>query len=1331
LRVLHFLFLLIAACFTCEAQPYYFKHYQVENGLSNNTVYCSLQDRRGFLWLGTKDGLNRFDGYSFKTFRHDPKDSKSLANNFVHVLSLDPKGNVWVGTDKGVDCYNTADESFTHIPLRKAEAVRSIAHDQMAVTWIIAGQALIKSDAAGHIDQIDQYKQWEPTSLLYCKGALWLSTSAGILAQVDNHGKMLRSYDLFNKSKTVASKAIQKIDDAGSNQLLVGTTNQGVKLFDISTGTYQDVLTYNEDHTEIFVRDFLRYDAKQIWIATESGIYIYNRQNGAVVHLKKNYHDPYSLSDNAVYTLVKDNEGGVWAGTYFGGLNYYSQQYSIFNKFYPGISENALKGNVVREICKDAYGNLWLGTEDNGLNKLSPDKRKWTHFTPSDNGGISNSNIHGLFPNKNELFVGTFERGLNVLDIPSGKIKKVYMAGKASNELKSNFIISFCRTRNGAILTGTTKGLYRYNEQAKDFTPVDQVPPNACIYAMCQGFRGNVWLGMVNDGLYTYDPAGNRGAKIHFSGDAQVLETSMINGIFEDSNRQLWLATDGLGLWRYDPITHKSKTYNLSNGFASNQVYRILEDDSKNLWVSTSHGLVCLNLVTGNQHIYTKANGLLSDQFNYNSAFKDIDGTLYFGCLKGMISFNPVAFRQINRSYPVYITGFQVHNQEAKVRGHVPLLKQSLLLTKEITLNYQQASFSIDFAALNFSAPEMIRYRYMMKGVDKGWIDLNRNRKVYFTQLAPGSYTFMVKAADSKGQWTDNVTTLRINITPPFWASIYAYIIYVVAFIAALFYLLRRYHLKTRQRNERIIELLNNDKEKQIYTAKIEFFTNVAHEIRTPLTLIKGPMENIMKHVPAGTPIQHSLRIMETNTDRLLNLTNQLLDFRKTEQNGYQLNFVKTNVSTLLNNTFSLFKDLADRKSIAFLIEKPVDDVYAYIDTDAFSKILYNLIGNAIKYSIHQVEVALLTPKSTDEKFVIEFSNDGYVIPFEMREKVFEPFYRIKMTEKISGTGIGLPLSRSLAELHKGSLDLKKHTLDLNIFVLSLPIHQQYEFDFTISASPSSLLGGQIDNLPAHPDQPTILVVDDNPEILEFIAQQLSDRYTVVQALNGQEAMHRVKTESVHLIVSDVMMPVMGGFDLCNTLKTDLAYSHIPIILLTAKNTLQSKIEGLDIGADAYIEKPFSPIHLEVQIANLLSNRNKIKEHFASSPLENIRSMAHSKADEKFLEKLHNIICDHMQKVELDAEYVANLMNMSKPTLYRKIKAISNLSLNELVNITRLKAAATLLESGEYKVYEVATMVGYSSQSHLGRNFLKQFGITPTEYQQQKGIKKADYTSNT
>ncbi len=521
--------------------------------------------------------------------------------------------------------------------------------------------------------------------------------------------------------------------------------------------------------------------------------------------------------------------------------------------------------------------------------------------------------------------------------------------------------------------------------------------------------------------------------------------------------------------------------------------------------------------------------------------------------------------------------------------------------------------------------------------------------------------------------------------------------------------------------------MLENDKEKQIYNAKIEFFTNVAHEIRTPLTLIKGPMEKVIRRSEMVPDIQNNLKIMEKNTNRLLDLTNQLLDFRKTETNTFNLNFVKININKLIGDVFVSFKLLAEQKNLNYTLHQPPDILFAYIDTEAVNKILSNLFNNAIKYADKVVEVELLPFTSDSCTFTIEIRNDGHIIPPEMGEKIFEPFFRLKETEKHVGTGIGLSLSRSLTELHKGVLNLKKTEGARNIFMLALPIHQEKEFDLYLDNEDEEEIAKLLNqtNINGQAMKPIILLVDDNPEILDFISDGLTEKYTVVKAQNGTEALKLLETENPGLIISDVMMPGIDGFELCKKIKTNFDHSHIPIILLTAKNTMQSKIEGLEVGADAYVEKPFSPEYLEVQIANLLINRNKIKEHFANSPLVHIKSMACSRSDEEFLETLNAVIYKNIQNPDLDVEHVANLLNMSKPTLYRKVKAISSLTINELINITRLKVAAKLLEEGHYKIYEVADMVGYSSQSHLGRNFLKQFGTTPTEYQQSK--KKISY----
>jgi ligand-binding sensor domain-containing protein/signal transduction histidine kinase/DNA-binding response OmpR family regulator len=1317
-------YLLLTLPLLSSGQTHYFKHYQVEQGLSNNTVYSCLQDKKGFLWLGTKDGLNRFDGYTFKIFRHNPSDKKTLSNNMVHTLSLDKDGSLWVGTDQGVDHYNPETETFTHLNIGN-DGVRCIIQDNYDNCWFISGPALMKyNKKTARITNYRPYQHFEATSLAFNNGDLWLSTTAGTIEKLNPASRTFTSYNVFKNSRRVASNFIEKICFAGNNKIFVGTTNQGFKEFNCANGTYRDMLTYNADMTEVYVRDFVKYNDNEYWIATESGLFMYNISKGTFTNIKKHYNDPYSLSDNAVYILYKDIEGGIWAGTYFGGLNYYPKQYSLFNKYYPA-EKNTLQGNVVREICKDMYGNLWMGTEDNGLNKLSPDKSTWTHYYPGASKGISNSNIHGLLADGNYLYIGTFERGLNVFNIKTGKVEQVFIAGAGKNALKSNFIIGFLKTRTGVILVATTRGLYRYNISNKDFTLIDKVPPNDFYYSMMEDHNGKIWLGTVRDGIYCYDIKNNTSNKLPYTYHVKnALKTSIVNGVFEDSNNNLWFATEGLGLWYYNTDHKTFKYYDSNNGLPSNYTFKILEDSNKNLWVSTTRGLISLNLNNNDIKIYTKANGLLSDQFNYNSAFKDADGTMYFGCVRGMISFNPSLFTKNEFVAPVYITGFQVHNREISVNGKDSLLKKSIICTKNINLNHNQSSFSIDFASLSFPSPEMTQYKYIMKGLDKGWTILKTNRKVYFTQLSPGHYTFIVKAANNNGIWTNKETTIEIEIAPPFWKSVWAYIFYTLLLAATIYYLLWRYHTNIRQNNERLIQLLENDKEKELYNAKIEFFTNVAHEIRTPLTLIKAPMEKVMKKADHVPEIQANLKIMERNTDRLLELTNQLLDFRKTETNGFSLNFVKTDITELLTDTYLQFKTIAEQKNLTYELKHPGQNIYACVDIEAFTKIISNLINNAIKYASSIIEIELIEYTKHDTLFTIVVKNNGYLIPPELRDRIFEPFFRMKESEKQTGTGIGLSLSRSLTELHKGSLFLNDSVNNFNIFTLTLPIHQEKEFDFHNTSDDYEHPG--IINREENFDfmKPIILLVDDNPEILDFIANELAEKYAVIKAMNGQEALDMIDIENIQLIICDVMMPVVDGFELCKRVKTNFDHSHIPIILLTARNTLQSKIEGLEVGADAYIEKPFSPEHLQVQIANLLINRNKIKDYFANSPLAHIKTMAYSKPDESFLDKLNAVIYRNIQDADLDVEHIANFMNMSKPTLYRKVKAISNLTINELINITRLKAAAKLLEEGDYKIYEVANMVGYSSQSHLGRNFLKQFGTTPTEYQQSKRANK-------
>lgn len=1043
------IYILTAFLFFVEAlhgQSYYFRHYQVENGLSNNATICSLQDKKGFLWFGTKDGLNRFDGYSFKIFRNSPTDSGSIGSNFIHCLYEDPKGILWAGTENGLYQFNAEIESFILLKGTANTPIRDIRMDEKDNLWFIAGFTLSKYNKGKKL--LEQYQtdnHFEATSICTSSdGTLWASTPIGVLEKYNPANNSFTAYDVFNHSAPTVSKWVERVYATTQGKILVGTSNQGAKLFDTQTNTYQDILTYNANKTEIFVRNFVQTSADECWIATESGIFIYNTNNGHVTNLQKKYNDPYSISDNAVYCFVKDKEGSIWAGTYFGGVNYYPRQNTAFKKFFPRLGENSLSGNVVREIHQDNAGNLWIGTEDAGLNKYDTATKLFTHFEPAgDKKSISSTNIHGLLVTGNEVWIGTFENGLDVLNIKTGMVEHHYARGLGEHSLKSNFIYCIAQMNSGEIMLGTTMGAYLFNKTSNDFTLVPGMPILNWYTGILKDENDVIWASTYGNGVNFFNTKTKTAGNFRYEvGNKNSLCSDRVNSIFEDSKNNLWFATEG-GLCMLNKATNNFKRYTTQDGLPSNFILSILEDANNNLWLSTSRGLVCFNPQTGHTIIYTRVNGILSDQFNFNSAYKDKGGKMYFGSVKGLVSFHPEEFIKDSFVPPVYITGFQVFNNELPIAKIGSPLKQSIINTDKIVLNYNQSTISIDFASLSYTAPEMSEYSYQMEGLDKDWIYLKTNRKVYFTDLSPGTYIFKVKASNSSGVWNKKETTLTIQILPPWWAGKWALFAYIFAGMLMVYYFVSMYHKRTEEKNRRKIELMESAKEKEILQAKIEFFTNVAHEIRTPLTLIKGPLEKVIKNTTELPIIKDSLKIMERNTNRLIDLSNQLLDFRQTEIKGFSLTCVKADIAELLNDTYINFKPLAEQKNIDFQIEIATPELFASVDIEAFNKILTNLFSNAIKYAESKVQVYLLPFEKEDKFFTIEIKNDGYLVPYEMKEKIFEPFFRLPETAKQKGTGIGLALSRSLTQLHKGVLDLKEPENSMNVFYLTMPVNQE------------------------------------------------------------------------------------------------------------------------------------------------------------------------------------------------------------------------------------------------------------------------------------------------
>ncbi|MBB4802768.1 ligand-binding sensor domain-containing protein/signal transduction histidine kinase/DNA-binding response OmpR family regulator [Flavobacterium nitrogenifigens] len=1305
-----FLFVSIFSINFSNAQDYYFKHFQVEEGLSNNTVLTSIQDNDGFMWFGTKDGLNRFDGYRFKTYRSNGDPIHSLGSNYIQSMH-ECDGTIWVGTDKGLYHYDKKQESFTVFNEAINDRINDINHDKKGNIWFLSGNILYKYAPKKKETTTFNTNKYFPTTSIAPdpKGEIWASS----YNKIYHYSEENLSFENFplNPPANKANFRITVIFVIDNENIAIGTQDHGILIYNRKTRITSELKFDVKE--PVFVRQFKKRGNDELWIASESGVYVYNLKTKTAVNLIKNYNDPYAISDNASYSITIDKEDGIWIGTYFGGINYHQKQYTQFKKYFPQKGQNSISGSAVREIHKDEKGDLWIGTEDAGVNRFNIKTKKFTSYLPNGTkSGVSYYNIHALLPRKDKIWVGTFEHGLDVLDRNTGAVIKHYSANDQKSGLQSNFIFSFYGMKNKDLIVVTTRGLYRYNEQADNFEILKFFPETYHYTNFKEDSDGNLWAGSYRDGLLFYNPkTKKKEVFIYDYKNPKSISNNTINTIFEDSSNNLWIATEN-GLNLVDRKTHAFKKITTNDGMPSNVFYSILEDDTKNLWLTTSKGLVKFGPDHKTIKIFTTANGLLSDQFNYNSAFEDTNGDMYFGNLNGMISFNPKHFSKNKYTPFVYITNLQINNKDIEVNSPDSPIEQSISFLDELELNNSQSSFNLEFASLNFTAPELTEYWYQLENVNNDWVYLGRNNKVFFTELAPGDYVFKVKSLNSFGVWSKEVK-LKIRILPPFYASTYAYLLYFLLICAGFYYIIRYSQNLTQIKNNRKIKHLNDEKEKEIYQAKIDFFTNVAHEIRTPLTLIKGPLEKLLGLNHELEEVPQHLSIMKKNTSRLLKLVNELLDFRKSEIGGLKLTFVEANISSMVRNFHLRFSQLIEERELEFELELGEKDIHAFVDKEAFKKILSNLINNAIKYSNKTVSISLFRD---EKKLTLIVKNDGKIIPNHLKNKIFEPFFRVDENSTASGTGIGLSLAHSLAQLHNGSLELVADST-YNIFELVVPLHQEQEFmlysdsekEQTENETPKETV--EIKN-----EKAQILVVEDNEDLLSFITTELASTYAILKAENGEEALKIIHNENIQLVISDVTMPVMDGITMCKKIKTNLETSHIPVILLTAKNSLKSQIDGLEVGADAYIAKPFSMDYLKVQANNLIENRRQIMNYYASSPLSHIKSIAHNKTDEKFLKKLDDEILKNITDQDLSVESLAEIMNMSRSTLYRKIKDITNLSPNELINIVRLKRAAELLLNENYKMYEIAEMVGYKSQTSFGRNFQKHFNMSPSEY---------------
>ena len=1310
-----------------NGRPYYFRHYRNNNGLSNNTVESCIQDRRGFIWFCTKDGLNRFDGYQFKIFYHNPDVPNSIIDNFVTALCEDKDGWIWVGTTSGL-CYYIPENDYFGTIQSENQAIGSMVLDIKAddndCIWIATNTGTYKyNKETKKLFSYPAAQYFRPIKMcLTNAGDIWLSATDGKIYKYNQRTDDFIGYNILTEKEKSASVRLVNILDAGNYGLLISTDLAGLKQFEPNSGRVTDMFSNDALLHNIFIRTTCLISDEEIWIGSESGIHIYNLNKGYVKSLQMVMTDPLSLSNNMVRFIKKDREGGIWVGTYYGGINYLPQENKPFEKYYPTGLPGSLSGNVIREIRADTYDNLWIGTEDAGLFKLNPKTGVFSPYSDVNNRNrIGSRNVQGLLVDQNELWVGTFDNGIYVLDIPTDKIK-THFALNDGRGLNTNSFVTFLKTADGTIYAGSATGMYRYDRLTRSFKYMDDVATGFFIHALCEDHNGTIWIGTYGRGLFKYNRSTGVCEKIISNkGDYEKLKREFVTSIFEDNNHKVWFTTEGSGFSYIDDRTGEVIRYIPGKDIDFSICCAMLQDGSGNLWITTTRGLLRLGTESNKITIYTVDNGLPDNTFNLNSAYKDENGKMYFGTVRGLLSFQPFDIKENTYNPPVYFTGFQVNGSEFLVNSKGAADFSSALITRHILLKYNQSSVSIDFVSPTFTSPGLTKYKYRMEGSDQDWVYISGNRKVYYTNLSPGKYRFRVLASADGNTWSENEARLDIKISPPVWLSIPAYALYTMI-LALIGYLLISFYLKKKAlEQQRKIEIIESSKEKEILNAKISFFTNITHEVRTPLTLIKGPIDRILKSGTKNTEENdENLAIIKRNTDRLLNLTNQLLDFRKTEKDILKLNFLKTDLCELVKSTFDLFLPYGEERMISAQLHLPVDRYELAVDREAITKILSNLLSNAFKFAESRVDVYLEPGTELDNVLRLRVNSDGKLILTDQSEKIFEPFYQIDADKPgKKGTGLGLSLARSIAELHNGKLFLDTKIRQCNSFVLELTKYQKESISALVKEpdevnqgehSEFEIFGSLENNLP------NILLVEDELEMGRFIAREITSEYNVILTGNGQEALKALKLYNIIIIVSDVIMPVMNGYELCRQIKNNIEFSHIPVIMLTASVHLNAKIEGLDSGADAYIEKPFTTELLMAQIHNLIKNRSLDRQNFISSPFAQIKSVAMNKTDEEFLKRLNSILMDNITEHDLSVEWIAEKMGISVSTLYRKVKALTDLNSVEYIMLARLKKAAELLSDGNYRINEISYLVGFSSPSYFSTSFQKQFGITPSQF---------------
>lgn len=1330
-----------------------------ETGLSHNSIRHLIQDQTGFLWIGTEDGLNRFDGNKMVVFKQDTDDPYSLSSNFIEHISIDNKGNLWVSTVQGLNKLDPTTGQFERF-----------LHDPDNPSTLPFPQVL--------------------TSLPDDDGFLWLGGTQ--LARLDPESGQFLSWSLNAENRPIEGDGIEHIAHLDEDRLLAAGS-QGLFVFHKKEHTFNQIQLPNRPGAQN-PRVISVYVDRQdrIWATGVNHIFQLNQQLEVEQQYTHDPADPYSVSDHDLPMILEDKAGYIWFGSFAQGLNRLNLETGQFQHYqYQPDNEQSLSNNIIWSLCQDFQGNLWVGT-NNGLNRVN------SGFDRIDNGNrrtgfemIDNRTegaIRSVLEDKlGFLWVGTDGGGLSCIDRSSGEVTVHRHQPSNSNRIPSDRLRAMLEDRernlwigsfNGLSVlpaTGRAKTASQLNtikwvnfEDAGTGYPVLKVGP---VRALAEAKNGNIWIGSFQSGVHHWDKIKSEFTSyLHDPKDPNSLSSDEILTLHEDQSGQLWIGTFGGGLNRLDPKTgaithyrHETGTptslsddfvwsihedaqgdlwigtqgglnvmrkgrpdefehYQEEDGLPNNVIYGIQGDRQGRLWLSTNKGLACFDPKTGRCFNYDQRDGLQADEFNPNAAARSPrSGHMYFGGPNGLNTFNPLAF-QLDIFAPRAIITALTRYREAEQQNE-RIVQYFQPSDRQFTFNHRDNIISFEVAMLNYQQTYKNKFEYRLQGFQKSWFPLEEDGKITFTNLPAGHYSLQLRGANHHGIWQESPTEYAIQIRPPWWKSHLAKVIYFLLAVAIImtFY---RYQLNKQLAEREAQELRKLDE------LKTNFFTNISHEFRTPLTMILGPAQRSLKSLSKNRVAEaigdHQLILQ--NGKRLLKLINEILDINKLEAGKLTPRYVQIPVVELTRRQVSAFDALAEAEGISINFEAEVTELLMDTDVEMLEKILSNLLSNAIKYTPPKgtIHIGL---RQGEQQLEITVQDSGAGIPTDQLQYVFDRFYQVKRPGKTSpsGTGIGLSLSKELVELLGGEISVESQVNKGTSFRVVLPIKhtapQQPLPGETIEIStpaeqPASTPVPAFNPL-APEDELQILVIEDNTDMADYIASCLSTKFNIEFALNGREGLEKALETIPDLIVTDVMMPEMDGVEVCKHLKTDERTSHIPVIMLTARAGVETKLEGLRVGADAYLSKPFNEEELQVRVDQLLALREKLRTRWQQNELSSEVAPEDNSIEDQFVSRTQDIIMHHLQNPNFEIEQLARELGLSESQLRRKLSALTGMSPVRFMRSLRIQRAQELLVSTEMNVAEIAYETGFSDPKYFSRVFSRAVGRSPSEYRKE------------